>query len=50
MTDLSDSSYVHAVVTPGAALRYHLLRWSAVDRGWKAIVIGLLIVLVVVQT
>lgn len=49
-SDRSNRSDSRAVVTPATVFRYVYLRWSAVDRGWKATVIGLLILVVVVQS
>ena len=40
MSDSSDSSDGSAVATPETLGRRLYLRWSAVDRRWKATVIG----------
>lgn len=50
MTAPSDSYDAGAVATPAAAFRYLFLRWSAVNRGWKATIIGLLILFVSIQS
>jgi hypothetical protein len=50
MADSSDRSDARTVVVPETVFRFLYLRWSAIDRGWKATLIGLLILLAVIQT
>jgi hypothetical protein len=48
MTGLSDGSHGRAVATPAAVFRYLYLRLMTADRGWKATIIGLIILILIV--
>jgi hypothetical protein len=50
MTGSSDGSHGRGVATSAAAFRYLYLRWTTANRGWKATIIGLIILIVVVQS
>lgn len=49
MAGSSDSNYARAAEMFTAVFRYICFRWTTVDRGWKATVIGLLILSVISQ-